>query len=600
MSPSWRAAPERRGADKLVSNLTTLLEHQYPLEYFGVDFPEDEFNEGGVAAAQKFTTGSAAGGYTITSVDTCLIFIGEYAKPQVSIYTVGPDDNPGTILHMLPNPSPLVHAGWGPEFTSCEEGKNTFTAANATLDADTDYFVVFENVGVGRRAPSDFDFSYYGIAWVLNGAEEDGGASGWSLADLKHKRKHSNASWKSDDPTFIRPLRIQINGVVGTDTTAPTLSTATVDGTSLVLTYNEALDTSSEPATSAYSVSVAGGTGVAPSSVDVSGMTVTLTLGTAVTAGQTVTVTYTVPPSNPVQDAAGNDVAALTNESVTNNTNAPPVFASSTATRSIPETFAARTVQTAATIGVPVTATDADPTDTLTYTLEGTDAGKFRIMSGPSGGQLTTKAGQAYDYETKTSYTVTVKAADGEGDSATIAVTISVINNTTEIPLVSAVSAVSATAGSTRSLDVTWTAPSNTGRPAITSYDLQYRKGTSGTWTNGPQNVPGPSRSISNLDANSAYQVQVRATNAAGDSAWSSPPGSGRTANNAPVFTNSSATRSIAEDGGRYNRADGGRRGRAGHRDGCRHGNAGAQPRRHGRGQVHHRPGDRAAPDQAR
>ncbi len=536
-------------ADKLVSNLTTLLEHQYPLEYFGVDFPEDEFNEGGVAAAQKFTTGSAAGGYTITSVDTCLIFIGEYAKPQVSIYTVGTDGNPGTILHMLPNPSPLVHAGWGPEFTSCEEGKNTFTAtaANATLDADTDYFVVFENVGIGRLAPSDFDFSYYGIAWVLNGAEEDGGASGWSLADLKHKRKHSNANWKSDDPTFIRPLRIQINGVVGTDTTAPTLSTATVDGTSLVLTYNEALDTSSEPATSAYSVSVNSGAGAAPSSVDVSGMTVTLTLGTAVTAGQTVTVTYTVPPSNPVQDAAGNDVAALTNESVTNNTNAPPVFASSTATRSIPETFAARTVQTVATIGAPVTATDADPTDTLTYTLEGTDAGKFRIMSGPSGGQLTTKAGQAYDYETKTSYTVTLKADDGKDGTDTIAVTITVINDPTEIPLVPAVSAVSATGGSTRSLDVTWTAPSNTGRPAITGYDLQYRKGTSDPWTNGPQNVPGPSRSISNLDANSAYQVQVRATNAAGDSAWSSPPGSGRTANNAPVFTNSSATRSIAE-----------------------------------------------------
>ena len=541
-------------ADKLVSNLTTLLEHQYPLEYFGVDFPEDEFNEGGVAAAQKFTTGSAAGGYTITSVDTCLIFIGEYATPQVSIHTVGPDGNPtvgpdgnlGTSLHMLPNPSPLVHAGWGPEFTSCEEGKNTFTAAaNATLDADTDYFVVFENVG--RQAPSDFDFSYYGIAWVLNGAEEDGGASGWSLADLKHKRKHSNASWKPDDPTFIRPLRIQINGTVGTDTTVPTLSTATVDGTSLVLTYDEALDTSSEPATSDYSVSVAGGTGVAPSSVDVSGMTVTLTLGTAVTAEQTVTVTYTVPGSNPVQDAAGNDAVALTNWSVTNNTNAPPVFASSPATRSIPETFAARTVQTAATIGAPVTAMDADTTDTLTYTLEGTDAGKFRIMSGPSGGQLTTKAGQSYDYETRTSYTVTLKADDGEGGTDTIAVTINVINDTTERPLVPAAPMVSATAGSPRSLDVTWTAPSNTGRPAITSYDLQYRKGTSGTWTNGPQNVPGPRASIASLDANSAYQVQVRATNAAGDSDWSSPPGSGRTANNAPVFTNSTATRSIAE-----------------------------------------------------
>ena len=53
-----------------------------------------------------------------------------------------------------------------------------------------------------------------------------------------------------------------------------------MDGTSLVLTYDEALDASSEPAASSYSVSVDSGTGAAPSSVEVSGMTVTLTLGT--------------------------------------------------------------------------------------------------------------------------------------------------------------------------------------------------------------------------------------------------------------------------------------------------------------------------------
>ena len=100
----------------------------------------------------------------------------------------------------------------------------------------------------------------------------------------------------------------------------PTLSTATVDGTALVLTYDEALDGSSTPAASAYSVSVAGGTGTAPSTVAVSGMTVTLTLATAVTAGQDVTVSYTVPGSNPVQDQIGLPAAAFTNERVINNT----------------------------------------------------------------------------------------------------------------------------------------------------------------------------------------------------------------------------------------------------------------------------------------
>ena len=40
-----------------------------------------------------------------------------------------------------------------------------------------------------------------------------------------------------------------------------------------------------------------------------------------------------------------------------------------------------------------------------------------------------------------------------------------------------------ATAGSTTSLDVSWTAPKNTGRPAVTSYDFQYKKTIDDTWT---------------------------------------------------------------------------------------------------------------------
>ena len=86
---------------------------------------------------------------------------------------------------------------------------------------------------------------------------------------------------------------------------------------------------------------------------------------------------------------------------------------------------------------------------------------------------------------------------------------------------------VSSVAGSTTSLLVTWTAPTNTG-PAIDDYDLRYRQGTSGSWTTGPQNVSGTSATISGLTANTLYQVQVRATNSDGNSPWS-PPGSEQT-----------------------------------------------------------------------
>ena len=73
-------------------------------------------------------------------------------------------------------------------------------------------------------------------------------------------------------------------------------------------------------------------------------------------------------------------------------------------------------------IGAPVTATDTDTSDTLNYTLGGTDAADFGIVS--SSGQLQTSA--ALNYETKDSYAVTVSVSDGNGGADSINVTINV------------------------------------------------------------------------------------------------------------------------------------------------------------------------------
>ena len=105
------------------------------------------------------------------------------------------------------------------------------------------------------------------------------------------------------------------------DTTPPTLNTAAVNGDMLTLTYDEVLDTASTPAATTFTL---GGTSETVSTVAVSGMAVTLTLSAPLTSGDTVTVTYALPGSNPVQDAAGNDAAALTTQAVTNNT--PPML----------------------------------------------------------------------------------------------------------------------------------------------------------------------------------------------------------------------------------------------------------------------------------
>ena len=110
-----------------------------------------------------------------------------------------------------------------------------------------------------------------------------------------------------------------------TDAVAPELLAATVERALLELTYNEALDEASAPASGAFAVSVAG----AARSVDdvsVEGSTVTLTLSSVVAPGEAVTVSYTVPTdvdAPRIQDPTGNDAAAITAKAVTNDT--PPV-----------------------------------------------------------------------------------------------------------------------------------------------------------------------------------------------------------------------------------------------------------------------------------
>ena len=188
--------------------------------------------------------------------------------------------------------------------------------------------------------------------------------------------------------------------------------------------------------------------------------------------------------------------------------NAAPTFTNGASTSlDFNETIGDAAVSTASNIGTPVAATDTDAADTLAYTLEGTDAAKFGII--PTNGQIQTKAGERYDNEAKSSYAVTVKVEDGNGGSDTIAVTLDVTDQD-EAPLAPNAPSVTATAGSTTSLNVRWTAPTNTGRPAVTSYDLQYKKTIDDTWTDGPQNVTTTSACISSLVAEAGARDQRR------------------------------------------------------------------------------------------
>jgi uncharacterized repeat protein (TIGR02059 family) len=105
------------------------------------------------------------------------------------------------------------------------------------------------------------------------------------------------------------------------DTQAPGFTGGSVNTSSptqLTLNFDETIDGTGVLATS-FAVLVAG-SNRAVTGISISGTTITLTLASAVTAGQTVDFTYTSPgDSTSVKDAAGNKTATITSTRLTNN-----------------------------------------------------------------------------------------------------------------------------------------------------------------------------------------------------------------------------------------------------------------------------------------
>ena len=171
------------------------------------------------------------------------------------------------------------------------------------------------------------------------------------------------------------------------DDTAPTLSSASVDGDALTLTFSEALDGDSEPAASTFAVTVAGSARTVDA-VAVSEKVVTLTLSSAVVSGETVTVGYTVPTgadATPVKDVAGNSVATFANAEVTNATATLPVVSIVASTTPVTEGTAAaftlsRTEATDAELTVEVSVSESEavvsgtPPTQVTFAAESSTA----------------------------------------------------------------------------------------------------------------------------------------------------------------------------------------------------------------------------------
>ncbi|MYC24440.1 MAG: hypothetical protein F4X56_00810, partial [Gammaproteobacteria bacterium] len=330
------------------------------------------------------------------------------------------------------------------------------------------------------------------------------------------------------------------NTPAGSDVRAPRFASGTVNGTSLEVVYDENLDSNSRPAGSAFAVDFRVGTPneeriEGTGTVSISGSAVAVTLAKAAPPGEAFVV-YNVPASNPLQDAAGNQVLTMTRRRVRNDSSSAPAFAADTAPRTVAENTAA-----GADVGAAVTADEPDG-DTLTYSLAGTSADLFEIGAGT--GQITVGGGTVLNFEATPRYQVTVQVTDGEDsngdpeptpsidDSISVTIEVGDLNEPPPAPDAPTVSAASSS-----SLDVGWTAPAETGdRPPVNDYDVEYRAASASGWTGHEFAGTGTSTTIPGLAGGTTYAVRVKANNDEGGSGWSAA-GSGTTDLPDPTIT---------------------------------------------------------------
>ena len=185
-------------------------------------------------------------------------------------------------------------------------------------------------------------------------------------------------------------------------------------------------------------------------------------------------------------DGKGIDMTAMTSvaQAEVRTDNAPTFLRTESGKRSIDENSPADTVVQRGALDGSINVPADDPEDSvqatdsesqlLTYGLSGADAGSFTITQdvpntadADEGGQLAVKAGTKLDYETKSTYMVTVTATDPDNLSASIDVTITV-NDVNEAPGVTEIAAINYAENGTGSVS-SFTATDPEGRPVYWS-----------------------------------------------------------------------------------------------------------------------------------
>ena len=209
------------------------------------------------------------------------------------------------------------------------------TDTGAADFSTTDTSLVINGTFDSSDAAGGFTVEFGGYTFTL-GIDAQLVASGnnWSLT-YPYAASSGTVTASAKDSGNNQSSASQVITIVPLDSTAPSFSSAatSTDGTKVILTYDEALS-STTAAASTFAVTTAGAAN-SVTAVAISGSTVELTLTNTVKNDQAVTVAYTDPSAsndtNAIQDAAGNDVVSLTATAVTNNSTV--AFSSATASQ---------------------------------------------------------------------------------------------------------------------------------------------------------------------------------------------------------------------------------------------------------------------------
>ena len=361
--------------------------------------------------------------------------------------------------------------------------------------------------------------------------DADGNATGFQV-NLNIGANTIKAKVAASDGETTRTYAVVVTRAAG-DTTAPTADSATVNGASLVIAFDEALAAAANLAMGAFAMkkTPSGGseaTVALTGSPTINGAAVTLTLATAVVSTDAdVKVSYVRPATgtdNRLKDANGNEVADFTDLAVTNDT-------ATTLTAWFQNAPDAHDGASVFTLELVFSEAVFDGSESFDRNQAIQDA--LQVTGGTVAGRRRAHP-NVYDQwilrirpSGDGDVTVRLPATTGgcgpvgaictpDGRPLLMPASATIEGPTADVP--DAPAAPTLTVGETW-LEASWSAPADNGA-AISGYDVYYRE-TGGSWQDADHVGTGTTKRIEGLSADTAYQVRVRASNAEGAGDWS-------------------------------------------------------------------------------